>query len=218
MKIIDKQKDYYDYFAGIYGIDKTVCFDRRGSKKMSQGSLIRMLDYDGRRLDYLRFKIKPHGLINLYGIVEAGYFQYLFRVFNIINKAKHDALILDGDFELLYVFDDHKHYFHSPLNLYPVSINGLWGQYSYYYRNLDEEKKKTTYNYKNDIVEYKGKLIENPIFSDTKIPSILDAHTIYTNIFDYISSKSDFDIVDTRGDIAKAVDHGFDKRTSFRRM
>lgn len=31
MKIIDNKKDYYDYLAGIYGIDDLIVYDRRGS-------------------------------------------------------------------------------------------------------------------------------------------------------------------------------------------
>jgi hypothetical protein len=31
MRIIDKNKDYYDYLQGIYGIDELVVYDRRGS-------------------------------------------------------------------------------------------------------------------------------------------------------------------------------------------
>ena len=31
MKIIDNKKDYYDYLAGIYGVDDLVVYDRRGS-------------------------------------------------------------------------------------------------------------------------------------------------------------------------------------------
>jgi hypothetical protein len=31
MKIIDNKKDYYDYLAGILGVDDLVVYDRRGS-------------------------------------------------------------------------------------------------------------------------------------------------------------------------------------------
>ena len=31
MKIIDNKKDYYDYLAGILGVDNLVVYDRRGS-------------------------------------------------------------------------------------------------------------------------------------------------------------------------------------------
>ena len=31
MKIIDNKKDYYDYLAGIFGVDDLVVYDRRGS-------------------------------------------------------------------------------------------------------------------------------------------------------------------------------------------
>jgi hypothetical protein len=47
MRILDKNKDFYDYLAGIYGIDNTVFFDRRGSKKLTHSDLLNaFLRYD----------------------------------------------------------------------------------------------------------------------------------------------------------------------------
>jgi hypothetical protein len=43
MRILDKHKDYYDYLAGIYGIDNTVFFDRRGSIPLTNDIIIRIL-------------------------------------------------------------------------------------------------------------------------------------------------------------------------------
>jgi hypothetical protein len=31
MKIIDRNKDYYDYLSHVYGVDGNIAFDRRGS-------------------------------------------------------------------------------------------------------------------------------------------------------------------------------------------
>jgi hypothetical protein len=214
MRILDKHRDFYDYLAGIYGIDNTVFFDRRGSTKLTQDDVIRAFcvscdHYDWNDNTPLLQVYKK----DLYAIIEAGYYQYLLRAYNVTRKnlgAFSCVNIYDGDIELVYTFSDHKHYTKSPISIYPANV--------YNYRLGKNKVVSKNLNYSNDIRPIEKNIIENPIFTDTKIPSILDAHTIYVNIFDYISSKADFDIVDTRTDVAKAVDHGFDKKTSFRRM
>jgi hypothetical protein len=224
MRILDKHKDYYDYLAGVYGIDNTVFYDRRGSTKLTQDMLIRKfyredadswvrVFYSNKWSEYLN-KNKHHI------IIEAGYYHYLISVSNVTEKIcvkAIDPLLppiveLDGELKLIHTFDDHKHYFPSPLNIYTVDA------YKSYYSTRGSKIKEKTLNYANDIHAYEKSVIENPILTATSIPSILNPHTIYTNIFDYISSKADFDIIDTRDDVAKAVDHGFDKKISFRNM
>jgi hypothetical protein len=231
MRILDKQKDYYDYLAGIYGIDNAVFYDRRGSTKLTQDKLIRKFlytsDFDYNKKtwgfydDYECFNYLKNKR-NKFIIIEAGYHQYMISLTQTSKTVKikekyplRTILEFDGKFELVHVFDDHKHYFPSPLSLYAVNVYKSY--ISYPFRN-EHAAGKMNYNYANDIKVYKGSLVNNPILIDTSIPSILKAHTIYTDIFDYISSKADFEIVDTRDDVAKAVDHGFDKKTSFRNM
>ena len=34
MRIIDNKKDYYDYLAGVWGIDGHITYDRRNSKRL----------------------------------------------------------------------------------------------------------------------------------------------------------------------------------------
>jgi len=40
MYILDKNKDYYDYVSRIYGVDKTITFDRRGSFLVNEKELL----------------------------------------------------------------------------------------------------------------------------------------------------------------------------------
>jgi hypothetical protein len=212
MRILDKHKDFYDYLAGIYGIDNTVFFDRRGSTKITQDDLIRAFYADRNLYDWNdKGPLLQEYKKDLYAIIEVGYYQYLLRAYTVtrIRLGIYYNLYC-GNIELAHVFSDHKHYNESPISLYPVDVHN--------YRLRKDKKASKNLNYGNDIHPYYEKVIENPIFTDTKIPSILDAQTIYVNIFDYISSKADFDIVDKRDDVAKAVDHGFDKKTSFRNM
>ena len=44
MKIIDNKKDYYDYLAGIYGIDTYITYDRRNSTRLYNKSNQNQLD------------------------------------------------------------------------------------------------------------------------------------------------------------------------------
>ena len=38
MRIIDNKKDYYDYLAGVLGIDDYITYDRRNSKRLENKS------------------------------------------------------------------------------------------------------------------------------------------------------------------------------------
>lgn len=40
MIILGKNKDYYDYLVGIYGIDKDIVFDRKDAISLLDGKII----------------------------------------------------------------------------------------------------------------------------------------------------------------------------------
>jgi hypothetical protein len=232
---MDKHKDFYDYLVGEYGIDNTIFFDRRGSKIVTQDTLIReIVGVGGQSLRNMfpdetkiprrRRKVySGYRNYKYYGVLEVGYYQYIFIIKNItrevIEKVNYDRydttgnnvkIVYDSEIELFHTFDNHMHYFPSPINLYPVSLS--------YNRKYNIGNMKNL-NYKNDFEHVEiNDVIQKPILYASRIPKIIDAQTVYFNIYNYISSKKDFDIKDTRGDVAKAVDHGFDKITSFRNM
>ena len=51
MYILDKNTDYYDYFSHIYGEDKSITFDRRGSAIIKDEMLVDLLDVERRTYD-----------------------------------------------------------------------------------------------------------------------------------------------------------------------
>ena len=59
-----------------------------------------------------------------------------------------------------------------------------------------------------------------PILSQTGIPAVIQPEQIFLGIEEYLSSKSNDRSMESEGltDVDKAVNHGFDKRTSFRKM
>ena len=71
MQIIDKLKDYYDYYQNIY-IDKTLAFDRRGSYYLSDQL---MLNYFKDRWDKKVFK-------QMYWLLQAGYDNWLIKAYD----------------------------------------------------------------------------------------------------------------------------------------
>lgn len=224
MRILDKYKDYYDYLTGAYGIDNTVFYDRRSSVKLTQDTLIRQLFLRGVYYNYfedIKEKDVSSPLYSKYYnevILEVGYFQYLLT----LEKLKKDTMVksslgreydvctYNGEIKIAYRYDNHKHYLPAPISLF--RINSKY-DISYAYRKKDNE-----YFSKLKIEPDEENAIANPILYNTSIPSLIDPKTIYIEVADFIASKADVDIVDNRDDVAKAVDHGFDKKTSFRRM
>jgi hypothetical protein len=226
MRIIDKHKDYYDRFAGIYGIDNTIIYDRRGSKLLTQSRLIRRMYSENHdlRLKMPKDKNKSYPDVKLFGILEAGYRQYLIMAYNLsikVNPAYIDRFdrelivdpIFDANLEVIRVFDEHKHNYSCPLNFYGIELG-------YVNRYLKSRDRNILYNISQSDLRVceKDRVIENPILINTKVPGIIEPERLYWDIFDYISGEKDVTVKDTRTDLAKVIDHGFDKITSFRNM
>ena len=103
MKIISGgKKDYYDYLAGIYGIDEDIVYDRRSSvvfldRNNRDYSLLKLFGktilYDDKEKAPKRFwtgKIHVEKLVgeSLSFCLEIGYYQYLFDVERYIENGK----------------------------------------------------------------------------------------------------------------------------------
>jgi hypothetical protein len=60
----------------------------------------------------------------------------------------------------------------------------------------------------------------SPILRNLEIQHIIPPLEIYTDIEYYIASRKDEQDVESKGitDVEKAINHGFDKKTSFRKM
>jgi hypothetical protein len=100
MRILDKHKDFYDHLAGVYGIDNTVFFDRRGSTKLAQSDLLNaFLRYDRDWFYEPETIVKriQAGTKDIHAIVEAGYFQYLLRITSLTIKSLAYPLMPEVD-------------------------------------------------------------------------------------------------------------------------
>jgi hypothetical protein len=202
MYIIDKNKDFYDFYSKIYGIDKAIVFDRRGSNILGDSNFEILLSFRGLR-----------GCVYL--LLEVGFKQYLIEYSNI--KTKYDKFsciekVVSYNIRMVRTFNENKHLFAKEITLVGVDI-------PYYYnfglRNFNLER--LINSVKLSDLKISMKHIELPILANTKLTTFLDAKEIWKDLSTFISSKKNdknVDIVNTDKD--KIVIHGFDVKTSFR--
>jgi hypothetical protein len=207
MLIVDKNDDFYDHYSHIYGVDKQIVFDRRGSIIISDEIFCTDI-----RINYRRH------FDRIMYLLEVGYKQYLIELTDItITKGKGLSLYDDKikfDAVLFKTFDEQKHLFDKEMTLCKIHVPY---DYRFYYNRKDSLKDKI-----KDIKLQEIKILDNhvfklPILKDTKLTKILDAETIWKDLNVYVSScGNDKDVAIINTDKDKIVNHGFDTKTSFR--
>jgi len=205
MYIIDKNKDFYDYFSHIYGEDKRITFDRRGSIVITD-EMIATASNEYSNVFYPKDKN--------FVLLEVGNVQYLIKCFNLIFKDYPKSLIynkyISSSMEIVRIFKDNKHYYNSPISIRGVNIHKIWSWKKGYTPNFEG-------SYKEVVEKTYKKSIDLPILSKTQLTSILDGKEIWIELQTYFSSLGNDKDVDIKmTDVDKAVNHGFDKKTSFR--
>lgn len=206
MYIIDKNTDYYDYYSHIYGIDKKVVYDRRGSI---------IIDDDQVLLRWSNLSLRSLRTPESFLLLEIGYVQYLIGLDNfkkhVIGKMGYSGFreYYTFGYEIVRIFQDNKHYFDTPVSVRGASVAYAW--------TYDGIKYKFNGSYQETIDGVSTNPINNPILSNTFITKIIDPETVWKELQNYISSLNndkDVDLVMT--DVERAEIHGFDKKISFR--
>lgn len=201
MRIIDKNKDFYDYFQ-VYNDD--VIFDRRGSYILTNQDICDL--WCGFHEDFS----------DKYLLLQVGYSYWL-----MIAKCESTAVSItnvsqcvDYSLELIDYWKDYNHF--DSLHFGTVdkhfSTEFLFSKKWDWKSNLIDEIKRGNYEYKKDFTERHPNLI----FRNTKIPSVVMADDLYNAFDEYFSHLKDDVKVDNMSDIEKVESHGFDKKTSFR--
>lgn len=200
MYILDKNKDFYDYFSHIYGEDKSITFDRRGSSICTDEMLI-----GSERATHHRWGDKTNTAFRL---IEVGNIQYVIKIYDIVFLTDYKKQIYSElqsyKMKLDHVYRNNIHYFKSSISIHDLSVD-------FEYKHMD-------WIYPSKPVE-EGKYvpIELPIFAGTSLTGILNAEEIWKELSNYISSLKNDKAVDIgTTDIEKVVNHGFDKKESFR--
>lgn len=219
MFIIDKNQDYYDYLSHVYGVDKKVVYDRRGSENLTDVSLLELLFKEA-----FPWRVSLKESHNF--LLEVGYKQYLLQVDSIKvlfqerelpqREIDIDSLIdsVKWDVKLLRVFEDNKHYYSSPMSITPCMILGGW---KYTQKQVDSLVKTAPFTEVIPRLPSEKEVLKNPILKGTSITSIVTAQEMWENLQNYISSlNNDRDSGTILTDEEKAINHGFDKH-SFRK-
>lgn len=201
MFIIDKNKDYYDYFSNIYGCDKNITFDRRGSIIITDETVTSLYRYNKNEEQFI--------------ILEIGNVQYFIRLYDLVLK-KADYLYSTAEvfvsikMEIVNIFRDNKNIYGFPISIRSVEIP---------FRSYHYDKK--TGKFITDYTEYSVTntiVINLPILANTQLTRLINPEEIWKELSNYISSlKNDKNSVFVP-DIQKVVNHGFDKKESFRNI
>lgn len=203
MKIIDNKKDYYDYLVGTYGIDEKMVYDRRKSVKVQDGVL-----KSGWHV------INVSDITNL--IVRVGYLVYY------INKNKNGEWVMP---EKVTSSSDYYTKVDNPVRI----TNNVINRFVPYKREWNIKKGWVmTYDDATPVsitIIYKvGNSQDRLIIADpilTTFPAVakfIPADTAWMEIYNFISSQYDKDIIDNRSDVQKLESAGFDKKSSFRNV
>lgn len=207
MKIIDNKKDFYDYLAGINGIDEYVVYDRRNSvsaKKELDKYLKPLSQTDNETNDrlFLRVMAGDKAWAFLISIESNGTFKV-----ELWNKNEQ----VKGKLGRGYIFN-------------PWDWDGDTSYHDYYNPKTGEYKPIKPTPEAPLLIEYRltssswaWQYIENPILIGLPIVSKIPAQDIWQAIYDYLLKMKEPEIVDTRTDEEKAESHGFDRKTSFRK-
>lgn len=219
MRIIDSNKDYYDFYQNIYR-DDTFTFDRRDSFVLTKDEICRniLIKYytPWNRLDK-----------DNYLLLQICHTFWLLRI-DILKKNKYGDKCTDYKLELLHTWKNYNKEIKlidlklitftylikndSSLDARVAAINnndGVRIEHSFNKAVIYKE-------HKNDYIKEEKHI---PILKDTGIPACVDAFDIYNALEEYFSTvKTMSERTDPDGvtDEIKITTHGFDEKISFR--
>lgn len=223
MKIIDRNKDYYDYLQGIWGQDPKAVYVRSGSKVFSA---------DDRPI-FLSKEI-PDGVHAWQGelVLTCGFTEHRIYVEN-----SGDGLVIEPFFKRTVERTPDG----APLTL-DCSVK-TWMRkcpafYGDHYSNMPSKERFTSVTVRNLTEKPDPRLLrrygydykflcygmpdikkhyDNPILSSFPL-TVIPAGEVFVGIQDFLLNRDEPDTADRRTDIEKLEAAGFDRKTSFRNI
>ena len=223
MRIFCKEKDYYDYLQ-IY--DDDIIFDRRNSIHLSDKDIICSFPTYNKR----NYFSKKYDDKNLYQVLalRAGYKLFFFKIkisnFSEFGTRGSFLSSSEFDYEVNYLGSKLDYtYKGDPLNFFSYEVE-IGRDRKWNIIEADPIKdninnlKCYPLNYDswhNCITEYNV-----PFIGNTFVAKYISGDEIYNAIDDYLRSLNNDVDQESEGitDVDKAINHGFDKRTSFRNV
>jgi len=190
----------------IYGDKKQMLIKRWNSHKIleyrNQYSETKDMGWEKRSEVRNSWKDIKEGQIYHF-VLEVGFHHYYFEVERYIDDDDENRLHLNYGLVEAKRIEKNEKISYAPVCLCPCGYSAhSW------FRNNDEK-----FFVNDDMKEQK---INNPILYSTYIPKFIDPYEMWNNIYEYISSLRDKEIVDTRTNEQHIESHGFDKKISFR--
>lgn len=217
MKIIDSNKDFYDYYQNIY-IDDALTFDRRDSYVLSKDEFASHFCNDYARTIWGDYNTKH------FVMLQVGHSFWLFR----LTITKEDRVGQCIDYRLD-VIDHGKNYQKRELiKLSVIDFNWKLRQEDNAAKyitafNIGDFRELKVFNkfpiYKGNCCYNEAEIRHIPILKNIGIPALVDAFEIYNSLEEYFSeektaSERSEAIGTTNND--KITSHGFDLKKSFR--
>lgn len=203
-------------------MDNTIIFDRRNSKLLDKQSLCKFGAFN-----------ESHNYIN-YIYLHIGYVTWIIKL-EFKTVYEHYVHTVDEKSYKMTLIETYKDYDDKYLfGLGYINISECIIEHLKKYKSLKsfkdiiefERQEFLKYNNKSNVVyPLNGNSYSNIkdsdiyILSKTGIPSIINAEDIYLAFDEYFRSlKDDIEVETNLSDIDKVINHGFDKKTSFRKM
>lgn len=224
MRIIDKNKDYYDYLQNVWR-DDTVTFDRRDSYELSREEFAAAFLDESDHWSAYWLKRHPEGDRHKYVLLQIG---SSFRLFDLmITKTGEKGTCLDYELSPKEVWQDYT----RPPEL--IRLSAIRPPHSYYYREHPEEfpeaVRRGEYRVEKVFDEFisaksKGEgCVEEkrhiPILKNIGIAALVPAEDVFLALEEYfLTQKRNLERTESAGltDREKVTNHGFDPKTSFR--
>ncbi len=190
MKIISKYKDYYDYLAGIYGVDPKLILDRR---KGTKNKLISPAPF--------KIAVCNHMISGFFDGKRAYCGKNLLKIGEAVDK---NALTKYGFEKIKFIrIKISLPYMHETFNINP---------------KIEKTDLNIKKDCPILLIDNTGVFYKYPHLGSFDIPNIFDAKEMFLMLSDWLSKRitKKEHIKDNRTDIMKLQDKGFDKRCSFR--
>lgn len=226
MKIIDKYKDYYDYCQHVYP-DDTFTFDRRSSFNLDKSDIAHNIRFSATSLAFGGEKSNCNFL--LLQICNT------FWLLTLRWTKSHNGIVDDYEIADVQTWKDYTkdrkqlclqliHFSYSGyfLRKQTMSLNEYLSNKVKLVMSNDYHVDHTFDNWSiwNESKQ-QSELRTIPLLNNTGIPSVIPPEDIYFSLDEYFSAEktaSERTSSEPITDVEKAINHGFDKRTSFRNV
>jgi hypothetical protein len=229
MRVLDKRKDFWDYQCYAYGPNPGgPVYDRSKGEILTDDNLCRLLLSPGRSsVDWLFFERRT---LQPVFQIEMGFNLYAIKLISYDVKkviVPHTHLecntFVNAKFEIVGKQTFTEHHYSKPITLtkvrrkLPTGIN-----YSWHHRHEDWFKENAKFSELEWLPETHSFCYADPVFRDCGLAGCLNPLEIYQALDMYLGSlgndKPAESINPALTDVDKAINHGFDKKESFRNI